>query len=383
MRLESLTFVQHKGTPQESRIEGCSLGDINLLVGRNASGKTRTVTTIGNLGMIVCGEEKPRFLSGEWEASFGSGVHRIKYSLKCEDSRVVQESLERDGTQLMNRGPSGQGRIFAERVGKGSDIDFQVPADELACVSRRDSVQHPFFEPLYQWGKQMRVYRFGTSLGQDRFVLFGEGASEAELDLKDPNCVIPLFKRAQDRLGDRFIEAVRRDMECLQYDLDTLWLAPPHSMTRHAQGTGEPKCLVVKEHDLPGITDQTEMSQGMFRAVALIMHLNFAELTDMPSCVIVDDIGEGLDFERSSALIKILVEKAERTSVQLIMTTNDRFVMNSVDLRYWCVMERLPNGCKIHNYRNSKEAFDEFELTGLSNFDFFASGVMDGSGAAR
>ena len=90
-----------------------------------------------------------------------------------------------------------------------------------------------------------------------------------------------------------------------------------------------------------------------------------------------------IDFERSAALIKILIEKAKRSSVQLIMTTNDRFVMNNVDLEYWCVVERLQRGCKIHNYRNSKEAFDEFELTGLSNFDFFAGDFLEAHGAKR
>lgn len=384
MRLESLVYAQHEGSPQEWRIEGCSLGDINLLVGRNASGKTRTVNVMKNLGKLVCGEAKPRFRSGQWEAWFASGDHKTKYSLKCDESRIVRESLERDGAPLMTRGQNGEGRIFAKRVGdQGSDIDFQVPVGELACVARRDSVQHPFFEPLYQWGKRMRAYPFGTPLGKDQLVVFGEGESEAILDLKDPNCVVPLFKRAQDELGDAFVEAVRNDLATLGYSVDSLRLSPPHSMKVHLRAGGEPQCLVVKEHDLPGMTDQHDMSQGMFRAMALIIHLNYAERTEPPSCVIVDDIGEGLDFERSSALISVLMEKAKRSSIQLIMATNDRFVMNRVDLQYWCVTERLPNGCRIHNYRNSREAFEQFELTGLSNFDFFASGALDGSSAAR
>ena len=232
MKLESLAYVQHEGTPQEWRIEGCSLGDVNLLVGRNASGKTRTANVIKNLGRIVCGEAKPRFKSGAWEALFESGDTKTTYSMACQDSRVVRERLQLDGEELMTRGQNGEGRIWAARVGDGGTfIDFQVPGDELACVSRRDSVQHPFFERLYQWGRQMRMYPFGTPLGKDTFVVFVQGESEAALDLNDPDCVVPLFKKAQDELGDNFVTSVRADLAELGYSVDSLSLSSPHSIT--------------------------------------------------------------------------------------------------------------------------------------------------------
>ena len=68
----------------------------------------------------------------------------------------------------------------------------------------------------------------------------------------------------------------------------------------------------------------------MFRALSLITQITYSQLTSTPSCILVDDIGEGLDYERASALIKLVVEKARGKSIQLIMATNDRFVMNSV-----------------------------------------------------
>ena len=55
------------------------------------------------------------------------------------------------------------------------------------------------------------------------------------------------------------------------------------------------------------------------------------------------------------------------------MSTNDRFVMNNVPLEFWAIMHRTGNKSLSLNYRNSKELFDEFELMGLNNFDFFTS----------
>jgi hypothetical protein len=99
-------------------------------------------------------------------------------------------------------------------------------------------------------------------------------------------------------------------------------------------------------------------------------------MTKYPSCILIDDIGEGLDYERSASLIKLIIKKVENTSIQLVMATNDRFVMNSVPIEYWSIIDREASHCKFYNQKNSAALFKDFELTGLSNFDFFSSGYF-------
>jgi hypothetical protein len=131
--------------------------------------------------------------------------------------------------------------------------------------------------------------------------------------------------------------------------------------------------LYAQERDLKSKTWQTKMSQGMFRAFSLIIQTVYAELASDSGCVIIDDIGEGLDHDRSTKLIRVLMDRAEKSNVQLIMATNDRFVMNAVPLETWSCMRRTVGGCEVLNYENSKDLFDEFRLTGLNNFDFLAT----------
>jgi hypothetical protein len=142
---------------------------------------------------------------------------------------------------------------------------------------------------------------------------------------------------------------------------------------------GELVGISAKESDLPCTTDQHCMSQGMFRTLSLLIQLNYALLRQKPGCVMVDDIGEGLDFERSCLLIDLLRSKARESEVQLILSTNDRFVMNQVPLEEWSVLQRAGNRVRVRNYENSKEIFDEFKFTGLNNFDFFATDFLDKS----
>jgi hypothetical protein len=58
------------------------------------------------------------------------------------------------------------------------------------------------------------------------------------------------------------------------------------------------------------------------------------------------------------------------------MSTNDRLVMNGVPLKSWQFIKRDGGECTIYNYGNSKDIFDEFEFTGLSNFSFLSTDFL-------
>ena len=50
--------------------------------------------------------------------------------------------------------------------------------------------------------------------------------------------------------------------------------------------------------------------------------------------------------------------------------------MNSVPLEEWSIIQRKENHVLVKNYSNSKEIFEEFKFTGLSNFSFFELDVI-------
>ena len=105
--------------------------------------------------------------------------------------------------------------------------------------------------------------------------------------------------------------------------------------------------------------------------------MNYSILAKTSNCLLIDDIGEGLDFERSSIHISLLRQKASNSDVQLIMATNDRFVMNSVPLESWSVLRRDGNHVRVNNYQNSAKLFDRFKKTGLANFDLLTTDFLE------
>lgn len=373
MKLESISYTEFPDTLQVWRLEEVTLGDRNLLVGKNAAGKSRTLNIIGALSQHLAGERSIAN-SGIFLARFRDDANTIVYRLETETEEVIAESVEVNGVVKLKRWKGGQGEIWAEKENK--QLDFQTPPTQLAVVARQDAIQHTFLLPLAEWGKSLRHYHFGTALGKHSFVMVVEGAKVGQPNERDADTVVALFRKGEKEFEKKFVQDILDDMMSIDYPLTSISTGRPLSVRFEGAIPVEPIGIVVQEQNLPGLTDQHSMSQGMFRALSLIIHLNYAINVGRGTCVLIDDIGEGLDFDRSCRLIDLLRRKAEAAGIQLIMATNDRFVMNRVPLKEWSVLFRTRNIVQAKNYHNSREAFEEFEFTGLNNFDFFATDYL-------
>lgn len=375
MLLKSIKFTEYEGTPQEWKLEGLTLESNNLLVGKNATGKSRALNVISALAGNLAGLRPPA-TSANYDVEFSNDGKSLNYQLKYNESKIVLEKFTVDGTVLLERGDGGEGRIWADEIDDGTMIRFQTPPSELAAVARQDAIQHKFLEPLYLWGSSLRHYCFGTPLGKDHLVVFvNRGGLKA--DDRDPNAVVALYRQAEKEFNEPFKQSVINDMRQLDYDIEDIGLKPPISI-QFSGSPGELMGLYVKENSFPGITDQHSMSQGMFRALSILIQINYSGMAKKSTCILIDDIGEGLDFERSCLLIDVLRKKAQESHVQLVLSTNDRFVMNQVPLEEWSVLQRHGSYVQVRNYANSKDLFEEFKFTGLSNFSFFEMDFLSG-----
>lgn len=375
MKLKTISYSQHAGTAEEWILSKVLFKDTNLIVGRNASGKSRTLSIVKALAELLSMRQQLRYRSGDYNAVFEDNNKQIVYMLKYEDGKVIEEEIKIDDITMLIRGRDGSGSIRAMQIEK--DLRFQVPVNEVAACAKRDAIQHPFLDPLYEWGRSLVHFPFGTSLGKDTFLTLQEKEDVKNIDdqalLRSGQNVIMVFRKGKLQFGNEFVEAIKRDMKTLDYHIVRIGIGAPTSLVFTGLATAAVG-LFVEETGLKAIIDQGNMSQGMFRALSVIIQVNYILRAKTSQCILIDDIGEGLDYERSSSLVKLLIKKTESKKVQLLMATNDRFIMNIVPLEYWSIVNRHENVCEIFNHENSPKTFDDFELTGLGNFDFFTSG---------
>ncbi len=371
MRLVSLEYSEYKGLPEQWIAKPIQFGPINLIVGKNSSGKSRILNVTAALASLLAGK-RAVLTAGHFKAHFideqGKRPQKLIYEMVHKDSKVALERFTVNGERLLDR-KNARGRIKAVQLKK--TISFEAPPNALAAVMRRDRIQHPFFESLHQWASSLKHYLFGSDFGKSNLAVFDEKQKEtppnAPIELEQKQ-VVGLYKQYRKKLGAKFDRAILADMKAMGYPSQEIGLMNVPGV----QGLKMPVWqLYLKEKDLRCRTSQINMSQGMFRALALTMQLNASALSKSADCVLIDDVSEGLDFDRASRLISLLIAKAEKGNFQLIMTTNDRFVMNSVPLKYWSLIVRKKSVVDVLNERNSPSLFKDFQYTGLSNFDFF------------
>lgn len=382
MKLEKLTYTEFETLPSQWTLTNCTFGAINLVVGKNATGKTRMLNVLRGIATLISETNVLEIGEGKYSIELTHNNQIFSYSLEHHNKNVFFEELRIDNIVHLIRSEDGTGEIKALQIGK--DIPFKTELNRLAIVAKRDSIQHPYIDDLYEWAKGIAKLDFGSSLGKDQLMIkvgeFRNLGNEAKLNIKDTERVVGIFIHGEKEFGDKFKSALLSDMKFIGYELEDIGVdsfgdvsvvAPqmPSSLS-----IGAPSGIYVTESGLNTRVIQLSMSQGMFRALSLFIQFNYWLLSGRITCLLIDDIGEGLDYSRSSALVKLLVEKAENSSMQLIMTTNDRFIMNAVSLEYWIILSRVGGEVVNLNYRNSKEMFDEFQNTGLNNFDLFSTG---------
>jgi hypothetical protein len=383
MILQKFDYGEFNAQPNSWGIKDFSLNDkVNLLVGKNATGKTRTLDRISALSGMLIGQQSVSLEiieSARFSATFIDNATEYQYTMEIKNRFIFSEKLIIDGITRLERFSDGKGKMHYEKEGK--DIPFQILNNKLAISSRRDNIQHPYLESLFKWSDGLRCYYFGSSrdMGQKNMLatINVDEFSNGDFNLHDTIRINELYLRGKKEFGDGFSDKIIGYMQEIGYDISSLSVDKNPYTAIIEEDQSPLFMLCVREKDRNANLYQTGMSQGMFRALSLLIQITYNTMRNISSTILIDDIGEGLDFDRSIKLIGLLIDLAEKSNIQLIMSTNDRYVMNKVPFKYWQLIDRKGGECVVYNYQNSKEIFDEFKYTGLNNFDFLATDFIN------
>lgn len=370
MILQKFSYKEYENTSRFWELKEFQLNNINLIVGNNTSGKSRTLNVINGLAKLLL-SPKIQFNSGTYKGCFKKSDGEISYAVEFDEGNVIKEKMFRDKTLLFERNSEGQGEIFNADIKQM--MKFKIPKNELVAY-RRDEIQFPYLEDLFIWASNTRHFRFSKEQEKLTLALIDSNKTPTEsFNLKESNQAIEVFRTAKGKYRENYVKMLVDDFNAIGYDISDIDTGILHSIKVDAPMGNKVIGLRVNENDREGITDQNEMSDGMFRALSILIHYNYYILEKKNLNILIDDIGEGLDFERSSKLIKLLIEKSNDNSIQLIMSTNDKFVMNHTSLDYWQAIYRNGSIVNMYNKHNSEKEFEDFRFTGMNNFDFFST----------
>lgn len=367
MILEFFKYIREEGKPNEWAIEGKNgdlvrFDNINLFVGKNAVGKSRTLCALSEIATLLSLKKKVSEIN-----SADSKYHLIlkennisyEYIVSVENRLIIEEILLVEGVEKYNR---KKNIIYSETLHKFENLDIAA-TDMLTSIQAKNS-EYPYIPEIFEWSNALKNYTFTNQYEKNHLIKNKEDLEDSKtIEDFTPDNIIKLFSQGKKKFGQPFIDSIISDLHNIGYDISSI------DLLENKLGTG----ISVQEEELSEPTLQLDMSQGMFRALSFFIQMEFALLSKISVCLLIDDLGEGLDFSRSISLIDILIYKINNSDIQIFMSSNDRYIMNKIPLKYWSIIERKRHVSAFHNYHNAREIFDDFKYTGLNNFDFLAT----------
>ena len=123
-----------------------NLQEVNLLVGKNAVGKSKTVRALGNVLLYLMQLSERISTSDIFRCKllFEDKDGFISYEFQLKKSNVVYESLIANGETRLYRNES-------ETLLCGELIN--PPSNKLTLHVRRDVLQYPFIEKIMLWAE--------------------------------------------------------------------------------------------------------------------------------------------------------------------------------------------------------------------------------------
>ena len=323
---------------------------VNLIVGKNAVGKSRLIKGLSNAAQYIS-----QATDNKNETSFGatfvfsSGTERVFYHFSYINGKVALEKL------FIEKNPEHIESLL-ERNAEGTLLHGEAispPEDKLVLHVRRDTVQYPYFEKIVSWAESVCGHRFN------------------EMDFAGDYGTYSSFSNFDSNLFD-IVKSLSADaMERIIVQANDLGY-PIQSIVPYEYGD-KLKVVFFNEREVNDSLMYFQLSKGMFRALYLLIYMEYLANIKKPSMLLVDDLCEGLDYDRSTRLGRIVFDFCLQHDIQLIASSNDSFLMDVVDLKYWNILQRKGNEIEGINHINHPELFDDFGFTGLSNFDLFSS----------
>ena len=327
-------------------LEELSLNHQNLIVGLNSVGKSRTVSSLGQVARFIRGEADASMDDVECLLILENG-NCLEYSFEIKDGEIQSEILRKDGQPLIRR----------ERFSATMYNDEQVspPAGKLLIQVRRDTQRYPEIEEIIKWAEHTTMFVFSNITTSPKSLSPYVISNEPMLPL--------MFERIPEQKQKQLLSF----MQELGYQIEAI--------EEHQRENGS-KMLRIHEKGIGNPLTPFELSNGMFRVFCVLLYMLYSSTLSDARCLIIDDMGEGLDYMRSTRLGKIMFSYCEENHIQLLATSNDSFLMDAVDLQYWNILQRKGGRVYSLNNKNSKELFERFVRTGLSNFDILSSNFI-------
>lgn len=321
----------------------------NLIVGKNAVGKSTVIRSLTDMASLI---SQRRVIGSNEHMTCIVAIENDDfvaiYKFSFIDSNVYKENL-------VVVYSDGNKKLWIERTADDAKFDGVVvnpPQDKLLLNLKRDTVLYPEIESIIAWAENVDAFSF------NEFDIDGDERLYSRF-IKGGDNLYSMVKA----LSPESLENVIKAAEEMGYHLEKI---EPFEYA-------DVRKVIFTEKNVEVPLFDITLSKGMFRTLYLLIYLEYVAKSGKPATLLIDDLCEGLDYDRSTKLGKYVFDYCSANDIQLIATSNDSFLMDVVDLNYWNILQREGSKVSAINHKNHPELFEDFTFTGLNNFDLLSS----------
>lgn len=326
-----------QGAPDLS-YSSAQLGEFNLIVGASASGKTRWLNSMWNLGRFVIAPGEP--MNGRWACTFDVDGRPASYAVDVSAGEIVRERFEREEQVQLDRSDrdltvlgAAAPQITARRTAAATFDGLAQIRDGVGVTLRRN-----FFAGEQETHAEQAWPAPPPELGRDEVVNLGLHPKAHWLETHRQFAAV--FERF--RLVFPAVEA---------YEF-------------HPWQPNVP-VLRIREHGNPAWILASELSSGMKKVLLVLTDLAVAP----PGwSYLLDEIENSLGPGALEPLVEFL---RERRDLQVVVSTHHPYVIHNVPPEEWLVFGRT--GLEV-TIRGGAENADRY---GRSRQDRFTQLLSD------
>jgi ABC-type cobalamin/Fe3+-siderophores transport system ATPase subunit len=317
----------------------------SLVVGQNATGKTKLLESISTVINTVLMKDFNWKGKNHFSASLEfDGDMTLLYNIEFREGKIVSEELLDQNRKKLLVSRTSQTCFFYDEDG------ITLPERSTALIAKQDIVKYKEAASIMQWAQTTRSITFS---------------------------LLHIDKNDQMRLGGISMEEMYEGLNPEEHQLICQYMnkLDYHLVSIQEKNADEMKYIVVKEDGLNDLLT-FNLSNGMYRVLYILFYMLYISKQHV-KCILVDDLGEGLDYDRATKLGKIVFDFCKEHSIQLVATSNDSFLMNVVPLNNWVILTRALNTVDAISIKSHKGLFDKFTKTGLRNFDILRTDFIE------
>ena len=325
-------------------LKAMKLNQQTLVVGENATGKTKMQTALFRVIDTILMKPVAPTLEKVFVAAFSfltSSGKNLYYTISVVDGKISSESLFYDEKDKLAERENGKCSFYG-------DQDIVLPEKMSVLQAKTDLNKYPEAASVIEWANTSRRISFSSL---------------------HPTMVekTPTIEDMYKTLEASEISGIVEDLNELGYHFQEFKL--------YDLGENMPFAY-LKEQGVSKEIFAMDMSNGLYRVLYILLYMFYVSKQNV-KFITIDDLGEGLDYNRSTKLGKIMFDFCKEHDIQLIASSNDNFLMDTVDLNDWLILCR--EGSEVSGISNltHPRLFERFKRTGLRNFDIFRTDFIE------